>query len=50
VQDYLIDIALELKSFGVDEIQFDYMRFPRGLPSSYATWLHAGKKHPRMRM
>ncbi|HEY5285456.1 MAG TPA: putative glycoside hydrolase, partial [Polyangia bacterium] len=46
VQDYLIDIALELKSFGVDEIQFDYMRFPRGLPSSYATWLHAGKKPP----
>jgi hypothetical protein len=44
VQDYLIDIALELKSFGFDEIQFDYMRFPRGLPSSYATWLHAGDK------
>lgn len=44
VQDYLIDIALELQSFGFDEIQFDYMRFPRGLPSSYATWLHAGSK------
>jgi hypothetical protein len=42
VQDYLIDIALELKSFGFDEIQFDYMRFPRGYPSSHATWLHAG--------
>ena len=42
VQDYLIDIALELASFGFDEIQFDYMRFPRGAPSSYATWLHAG--------
>ena len=44
VQDYLIDIALELQSFGFDEIQFDYMRFPRGLPSSHATWLHAGDK------
>jgi hypothetical protein len=44
VQDYLIDIALELKSFGFDEIQFDYMRFPRGYPSSHATWLHAGDK------
>jgi hypothetical protein len=44
VQDYLVDIALELQSFGFDEIQFDYIRFPRGLPSSYATWLHAGPK------
>jgi hypothetical protein len=42
VQDYLIDIALEIQSFGFDEIQFDYMRFPRGFPSSHATWLHAG--------
>lgn len=47
VQDYLIDIALELKSFGFDEIQFDYIRFPRGYPSSHATWLHAnGKPRP----
>ena len=44
VQDYLIDIALEVQSFGFDEIQFDYVRFPRGLPSSYAIWLHAGEK------
>ncbi len=44
VQDYLVDIALEIESFGFDEIQFDYMRFPRGLPSSHATWLHAGGK------
>lgn len=44
VQDYLIDIAIELQSFGFDEIQFDYMRFPRGLPSSHATWLHAGDR------
>ncbi len=45
VQDYLIDIALEVQSFGFDEIQFDYIRFPRGYPSSHAIWLHAGP-HP----
>jgi len=44
VQDYLVDIALEIQSFGFDEIQFDYIRFPRGYPSSHATWLHAGEK------
>jgi hypothetical protein len=42
VQDYLIDIALEVQSFGFDEIQFDYVRFPRGYPSSHGIWLHAG--------
>lgn len=42
VQDYLIDIALELEGFGFDEIQFDYIRFPRGYPSGSAIWLHAG--------
>jgi hypothetical protein len=44
VQDYLVDLALELQSFGFDEIQFDYIRFPRGYPSSYGVWLHAGSK------
>jgi hypothetical protein len=44
VQDYLVDIALELQSFGFDEIQFDYIRFPRGAPSSHGIWLHAGDK------
>jgi hypothetical protein len=44
VQDYLIDIALEVQSFGFDEIQFDYIRFPRGRPSSYGVWLHAGSR------
>lgn len=44
VQDYLIDVALEIESFGFDEIQFDYIRFPRGRASTYAVWLHAGKK------
>ncbi|MDA3901196.1 MAG: family 10 glycosylhydrolase [Spirochaetes bacterium] len=28
VQDYIIQIADEVASFGVDEIQFDYIRFP----------------------
>lgn len=46
VQDYIVDIALELQSFGFDEIQFDYIRFPRGLPSSHGIWLHAGNKPP----
>jgi hypothetical protein len=44
VQDYLVDIALEAQSFGFDEVQFDYIRFPRGYPSSYGVWLHAGSK------
>jgi hypothetical protein len=44
VQDYLVDIALELQSLGFDEIQFDYIRFPRGYPSSYGVWLHGGSK------
>lgn len=45
VQDYLIDIALEIEAFGFDEIQFDYIRFPRGYPSGHAIWLHAGDKN-----
>lgn len=28
--DYLIDIGLEAAEYGVDEIQFDYVRFPAG--------------------
>ena len=28
--DYLIDIAIEAAEYGVDEIQFDYVRFPAG--------------------
>jgi hypothetical protein len=28
--DYLIDIAIEAVGYGVDEIQFDYVRFPAG--------------------
>jgi hypothetical protein len=44
VQDYILDIALELQSFGFDEIQFDYIRFPRGAASEHGIWLHAGDK------
>ena len=30
VQDYVIDLAIEIISKGADEIQFDYIRFPTG--------------------
>ncbi len=33
VWQYIIDISNELISFGVDEIQYDYIRFPTGQPS-----------------
>ncbi|MBK6849517.1 MAG: hypothetical protein IPG96_18985 [Proteobacteria bacterium] len=41
-QDYLIDLARELASLGVDEIQFDYLRFPPG--RSVGRWLHADQR------
>jgi hypothetical protein len=44
VQDYLIDIALELQGFGFDEVQFDYVRFPKGHAGTLATWLHQGQR------
>jgi hypothetical protein len=44
VQDYLIDVALELQGFGFDEVQFDYVRFPKGHAGTLATWLHQGKR------
>jgi hypothetical protein len=43
VQDYLVDIALELQSFGFDEVQFDYIRFPKGFAGTLGRWLHAEK-------
>ena len=46
VQDYLLDLALELQGFGFDEIQFDYIRFPKGRATRFATWLHAGANPP----
>lgn len=41
-QDYLIDLARELARLGVDEIQFDYIRFPPG--RSVGRWLHADQR------
>jgi hypothetical protein len=40
VRDYLVDIALELEALGFDEVQFDYIRFPKGNALKYGTWLH----------
>ena len=40
VQDYLIDLSREIQGFGFDEIQVDYIRFPKGKAATYATWLH----------
>ncbi|NLJ93904.1 MAG: GTP-binding protein [Clostridiaceae bacterium] len=37
VWQYLIDVATEVISFGADEIQFDYIRFPSGQPADGAT-------------
>jgi hypothetical protein len=34
VSEYLIDLAKDAVSFGVDEIQFDYIRFPSDGPTS----------------
>lgn len=34
VWDYLLDVAREVISFGADEIQFDYVRFPTGAPDN----------------
>jgi hypothetical protein len=51
VQDYLVDVALELQGFGFDEVQFDYVRFPKGHAGTLATWLHQGKDSgPRSRV
>jgi hypothetical protein len=46
VQEYLIDIALELQGYGFDEVQFDYVRFPKGRAGSLGTWLHQGPNSP----
>lgn len=35
VQEYLLDVVRELASFGVDEIQFDYVRFPEAGKNLY---------------
>jgi hypothetical protein len=47
VQDYLIDVAKEVQDFGFDEVQFDYVRFPKGNAGAHATWLHEDKRVDR---
>ncbi len=41
VQDYLIDLAREVRGLGFDEIQLDYIRFPKGRASRWGVWLHS---------
>lgn len=51
VRDYLIDIAREWESFGIDEIQLDYIRFPKGLSATWGIWLHEandGRKRDKL--
>ncbi|PIE18234.1 MAG: hypothetical protein CSA65_05835 [Proteobacteria bacterium] len=43
VRDYLIDLALEWQAFGIDEIQLDYIRFPKGRTATWGVWLHKAK-------
>jgi hypothetical protein len=51
VQDYLVDIAVELQGLGFDEIQLDYIRFPKGHISTLGTWLHAaGDRRERSKL
>lgn len=44
VQDYLIDVARELEAFGFDEVQFDYVRFPKGRAGAAGVWLHQDQR------
>lgn len=48
VWQYNIDIALELESLGVDEIQFDYIRFPSDGPTEHAVYRHAEENADRV--
>lgn len=48
VWDYNVQIALEIQSFGVDEIQFDYIRFPSDGPLRQAIFRHRQKGMSRM--
>ena len=48
VQDYIIDLALEAQSLGADEVQLDYIRFPKGKAGYYSTWLHKAKREEKV--
>jgi hypothetical protein len=44
VQDYIIDVAREAAEAGADEIQLDYVRFPKGRAGALGVWLHQDKR------
>ncbi|MBW2734245.1 MAG: hypothetical protein JRH20_17795 [Deltaproteobacteria bacterium] len=46
VRDYLIDLALEWQAYGADEVQLDYIRFPKGKTATWGHWLHQKKDSP----
>ena len=46
-QEYLIDLAVEVSSFGVDEIQLDYVRFPTEGDLNDAIFLFDPKKQTK---
>ena len=46
VQDYITDLALEWQSYGVDEVQLDYIRFPKGKTGTLGLWLHKKDDSP----
>ncbi len=46
VRDYLVDIAVEIQSLGFDEVQFDYVRFPKGHAGTLGVWLHRTPDSP----
>ena len=48
VQDYIIDLAIEAQELGVDEVQLDYIRFPKGKAGYYSTWLHQAQRKDKV--
>ena len=48
VWQYNIDIARELEELGVDEIQFDYIRFPSDGPTQHAVYRHGPESGDRV--
>jgi hypothetical protein len=46
-QQYIIDLAKELRGLGADEIQFDYIRFPAMGSTQNAVYAFDAKAHPK---
>ncbi|MCC6752173.1 MAG: hypothetical protein IT371_31265 [Deltaproteobacteria bacterium] len=44
LQDYLVELSVELEGLGVDEIQYDYIRFPHDSEGGAGQWLHQDKR------